>query len=156
MVIRLKLKNFRAKPRVLVITQRVILHSFSTIYQHQKSPAKLGFRRNVSCTKCLKLVIFRMAEFDKWQLFYSKRILTLEWCTKYARVLPLLIIWELCICLTSTRNLIISTLGQNLQHTHFHKKGYFFVDSKNFPTVVALSPTHAFRIFPKHFDLCNW
>ena len=51
-------EKFSGKARVLVITQRVILHSFSTIYQHQKSPAKLGLCQIVNSTKCVELVIF--------------------------------------------------------------------------------------------------
>ena len=51
-------EKFSGKARVLVITQRVILRSFSTIYQHQKSPAKLGLYRIVYSTKCVELVTF--------------------------------------------------------------------------------------------------
>ena len=151
MAIRLKLKNFRAKPGYLLSLRGSYYIVFQ--HQHQKSPAKLGLCRIVNSTKCMELVIFYY-KYEKWSYFIlgNDYIEMYELCV--ARGLLLLITWGLCICLTSTRNLIISTLWQNLQHTHFHKKSFFV--SKNFPTVVVLSPTHAFVFFPKHFDLCNW
>ena len=146
MAIRLKLKNFRAKPGYLLSLRGSYYIVFQ--HQHQKSPAKLGLCRIVNSTKCVELVIFYY-KYEKWSYFIlgNDYIEMYELCV--ARGLLLLITWGLCICLTSTRNLIISTLWQNLQHTHFHKKKLFCF--KEFSNGCRFVPNSCFRIFPKTF-----
>lgn len=123
-------EKFSGKARVLVITQRFMLHSFSTIYQHQKSPAKLGLNRIVSSTNLCEIGHFFDYTYEIIRFKENTFIEMYKLCV--AHVLLLLITWGLCICLTSTRNLIISTLWQNLQHTHSDTKRFFLVFQRNF------------------------